>query len=141
MGKGLGEEEGFNKRLLIRLPSFRSLICNSCKHCLFPGIVFINPPPQNIPPPTPLLLVRSPLIYNPTWLIMHHFLSLPTRLPELNTADFIKKVLSVYSHSMNTFYLSLSAQIAKSTFLMKYPVCWLLFLHNLFIKKTLRKNV
>ena len=38
------------------------------------------------------------------------------------TADFIKKVLSVYTHSMKTIYLSLSAQVAKSTFFMKYPV-------------------
>ena len=36
-----------------------------------------------------------------------------------STADFIKKVLSVYSHSMTTIYLSLSAQVAKSTFFMK----------------------
>ena len=38
------------------------------------------------------------------------------------TADFIKKVLSVYTHSMTTIYLSLSAQVAKSTFFMKSPV-------------------
>ena len=31
------------------------------------------------------------------------------------TADFIKKVLSVYTHSMTTIYLSLSAQVAMST--------------------------
>ena len=40
----------------------------------------------------------------------------------LHTADFIKKVLSVYTHSMTTIYLSLSAQVAKSTFFMKSPV-------------------
>ena len=40
----------------------------------------------------------------------------------LYTADFIKKVLSVYTHSITNIYLSLSAQVAKSTFLMKYPV-------------------
>jgi len=39
------------------------------------------------------------------------------------TADFIKKVLSVYTNSMTTIYLSLSAQVAKSTFFMKSPVC------------------
>ena len=39
-----------------------------------------------------------------------------------STADFIKKVLSVYTHSMTTIYLSLSAQVAKSTFFMKSPV-------------------
>ena len=39
------------------------------------------------------------------------------------TADFIKKVLSVYTHSMTTIYLSLSAQVAKSTSFMKFPVC------------------
>ena len=38
------------------------------------------------------------------------------------TADFIKKVLSVYTHSVTTIYLSLSAQVAKSTFFMKSPV-------------------
>ena len=39
-----------------------------------------------------------------------------------NTADFIKKVLSVYTYSMTTIYPSLSAQVAKSTFFMKSPV-------------------
>ena len=39
-----------------------------------------------------------------------------------HTADFIKKVLSVYTHSMTTIYLSLVVQVAKSTFLMKSPV-------------------
>ena len=43
-----------------------------------------------------------------------------------NTADFIKKVLSVYTHLMTTFYLSLRAQVAKSTFLLKSPVSQLL---------------
>ena len=38
------------------------------------------------------------------------------------TADFIKKVLSVYTHAMKTIYLSLSAQVAISTFFMKSPV-------------------
>ena len=38
------------------------------------------------------------------------------------TADFIKKVLSVYTHSMTTIFLSLSVQVAKSTFFMKSPV-------------------
>ena len=33
-----------------------------------------------------------------------------------------KKVLSVYTHSMATIYLSLSAQLAKSTFFIKSPV-------------------
>ena len=37
----------------------------------------------------------------------------------LDTADFIKKVLSVYTHSMQTIYLSPSAQVAKSTLFMK----------------------
>ena len=40
----------------------------------------------------------------------------------LTTADFIKKVLTVYSHSMTTIYRSLSAQVAKSTFFMKSRV-------------------
>ena len=39
-----------------------------------------------------------------------------------NTADFIKKVLSVYTHSKTTIYLSLSAQVVKGTFFMKSPV-------------------
>ena len=39
-----------------------------------------------------------------------------------HTADFIKKVLSVYTHSMTTIYLSLSTQVATSTFFMKSPV-------------------
>ena len=38
------------------------------------------------------------------------------------TADFMKKVLSVYTHSMTTIYLSLSAQVAKSAFFMKLLV-------------------
>ena len=38
-----------------------------------------------------------------------------------NTADFIKKALSVYTHSMTTFYLSLSAQVANSTFFHEIP--------------------
>ena len=38
------------------------------------------------------------------------------------TADFIKNVFSVYTHSMSTIYLFLSAQVAKSTFFMKSPV-------------------
>ena len=37
-------------------------------------------------------------------------------------SDFIKKVLSVYTHSTTTIYLSLSAQVANSTFFMKSPV-------------------
>ena len=40
-----------------------------------------------------------------------------------NTTEFIKKVLSVYTHSMATISLSLSVQVAKSTFFMKSPVC------------------
>ena len=43
-------------------------------------------------------------------------------VPEAGTADFIKKVLSVYTHSMTTIYLSLGTQVAKSTFFMKFPV-------------------
>ena len=43
-----------------------------------------------------------------------------------DTTDFMKKVLSVYTHSKTTIYLSLSAQVAKSTFFMKSPVCALL---------------
>ena len=43
-------------------------------------------------------------------------------LPTRYTADFIKKVLSLYTHSMTTIYLSLSAQVAKSTFFMKSSV-------------------
>ena len=35
------------------------------------------------------------------------------------TADFIEKVLSVYTHSMTTIYQSMSAEVAKSTFFMK----------------------
>ena len=38
------------------------------------------------------------------------------------TADFIKKVLPVYTHAMKTLYLSLSAQVDISTFFMKSPV-------------------
>ena len=43
------------------------------------------------------------------------------------TADFIKKVLSVYTHSRTTIYLSLSAQVAKNTFFMKSPVAFMIF--------------
>ena len=38
------------------------------------------------------------------------------------TADFVKKVLGVYTHSMETFCLSLRAQVAVGTFFMKSPV-------------------
>ena len=34
----------------------------------------------------------------------------------------MKKVLSVYTHSMTTIYLSQSAQVAISTFFMKSPL-------------------
>jgi len=34
----------------------------------------------------------------------------------------MKKELSVYTHSMTTIYLSLSAQVAISTFFMKSPL-------------------
>ena len=44
------------------------------------------------------------------------------KICRIYTADFIKKVLSVYTHSMATIYLSLSAQVAKSTFFMKPPI-------------------
>ena len=50
--------------------------------------------------------------------------SIRARLCEVHTADFIKKVLSVYIHSMTTIYLSMSAQVAKSTFFMKSPVLY-----------------
>ena len=40
----------------------------------------------------------------------------------LYTGGFMKKVLSVYTHSMTTIYLSLSAQVAISTFFMKSPL-------------------
>ena len=54
----------------------------------------------------------------------------------LCTEDFIKKVLSVYTHSMTTIYLSVSAQVAKSTFFMKSPVCIYYNLYLIFINKT-----
>ena len=54
-----------------------------------------------------------------------------------NTADFIKKVLSVYTHSMATIYLSLSAQVAKSTFFMKPPILKYLKLQT----KHLKENI
>ena len=39
-------------------------------------------------------------------------------------ADFIKKVLSVYTHSMTNIYLSLSAQVAKKEYLFhEMPGC------------------
>ena len=41
---------------------------------------------------------------------------------EQGTGGFMKKVLSVYTHSMTTIYLSLSAQVAISTFFMKSPL-------------------
>ena len=69
------------------------------------------------------------------------------RIIILDTADFIKKkVLSVYSHSMATIYLSLIAQVAKSTFLLQSPLycilhqreikCQLLNIHILFENMT-----
>ena len=50
---------------------------------------------------------------------VNHFISISSHF---STADFIKKVLSVYTNSMTTIYLSLSTQVAKSTFFMKSPV-------------------
>ena len=38
------------------------------------------------------------------------------------TADFIKKVLLVYTHSMTSIYQSLSSKVSISTFFMKSPV-------------------
>ena len=46
---------------------------------------------------------------------------------DFTTADFIKKVLSVNTRSMAIIYLSLSIQVAKSTFFMKSPVSLLYF--------------
>ena len=40
----------------------------------------------------------------------------------VNTGGFMKKVLSVCTHSMMTIYLSLSAQVAISTLFMKSPL-------------------
>ena len=69
------------------------------------------------------------------------YLSIPERpgsykylfheIPGIYTAGFIKKVLSVYTHSMTTIYLSQSTQVAKSTFFMKSPVFYIvLYLKN-----------
>ena len=52
-------------------------------------------------------------------------------LVHTGTGDFIKKVLSVYTHSMATNYLSISAQVAKSTFFMKSPVAEGTFFHEI----------
>ena len=38
------------------------------------------------------------------------------------TADLMKKVPSVYTHSMKTIYLSLSAKVAEGTIFRKFPV-------------------
>ena len=52
------------------------------------------------------------------------FMFLAYRLyTDTHTADFIKKVLGVYTHSVETIYLSLSAQVAVGTFFMKSSVC------------------
>ena len=67
------------------------------------------------------------------WRKMNHYkqfvefkmLTPPQYQPEktyFDTADFIKMVLSVYTYLMTTIYLSLSAQVARSTFFMKSPV-------------------
>ena len=45
------------------------------------------------------------------------------------TADFIIKVLSVYTHSMTTIYLCLTTQVVKITFFMKSLVLYVTF-HN-----------
>ena len=42
------------------------------------------------------------------------------------TADFILKILGVYTHSMETIYLFLSAQVAGGTFFMKSLVLHIL---------------
>ena len=38
------------------------------------------------------------------------------------TADFMKKVPGVYTHSVETIHLSLNAQVAVGTFFRKSPV-------------------
>ena len=43
-------------------------------------------------------------------------------VPNNATADFIKKVPGLYTHSMETIYLSLSTQVALGTFFRKFPV-------------------
>ena len=52
-------------------------------------------------------------------------------LYNVNTrADFIYKVLGVYTHSTETIYLSPSAKVAVGTFIMKCPVSIYLYVHN-----------
>ena len=43
----------------------------------------------------------------------------------LTTADFLKNVPPVYTHSMTTIYLSVSAQVGKGTILRKSPVAYM----------------
>ena len=50
----------------------------------------------------------------------------------------MKKVLSVYTHSLTTIYLSLSAQVAVSTFFMKFPLSGFIKLQEYSIKCTER---
>ena len=52
---------------------------------------------------------------------------------KITTADFIKNVLLVYTHPMTTIYLSLSVQVAESTFFMKSPVYQMSSIHTIHI--------
>ena len=67
---------------------------------------------------------------------------------QFTTADFIKNVFSVYTHSIKTIYLSPSTQVAKSSFSIKSPVSsFPPFFHcdynfpQIPLKKTHKKNV
>ena len=60
---------------------------------------------------------RNPFLS--VFVLIWHFNSISSHF---NTGGFMKKVLSVYTHSMTTIYLSLSAQVAISTFFMKSPL-------------------
>ena len=54
------------------------------------------------------------------------------------TADFMKKVPSVYTPSVKTIYISLSAQVAEGIIFRKPPVC---FLYKRFNWETERRGV
>ena len=46
---------------------------------------------------------------------------MPVNQPDLGTADFMKNFPSVYTHSIETIYLFLSAQEAEGTVFRKSP--------------------
>ena len=63
------------------------------------------------PPPSPVLLIEmQEILYTTELLHLRNVMQHGNLIFTLYTADFIKKVLGVYTHSMTTIFLSVSAR-------------------------------